>query len=55
MDRIALVTGSTNNVGKGIASALSEDGYLVIVTSRHGDEAKDVASLPSPKRQLLSG
>ena len=44
MDRIALVTGSTNNVGKGIASALSKDGFLVIVTSRHGDEAKEVAA-----------
>jgi NAD(P)-dependent dehydrogenase (short-subunit alcohol dehydrogenase family) len=47
MDRIALVTGSTNNVGKGIAEILSKDGYLVIVTSRHGNEAKDIAgSLP---------
>ena len=44
MDRIALVTGSTNNVGKGIASTLSKDGFLVIVTSRHGDEAKEVAA-----------
>jgi NAD(P)-dependent dehydrogenase (short-subunit alcohol dehydrogenase family) len=43
MDRIALVTGSTNNVGKGIAETLSKDGFLVIVTSRHGNEAKEVA------------
>lgn len=41
MDRIALVTGSTNNVGKGIAEVLSEDGFLVIVTSRHGNEARE--------------
>jgi NAD(P)-dependent dehydrogenase (short-subunit alcohol dehydrogenase family) len=43
MERVALVTGSTNNVGKGIAEALSEDGFLVIVTSRHGSEAREVA------------
>jgi len=42
-NKIALVTGSTNNVGKGIAETLSEDGYTVIITSRHGDEAKKVA------------
>lgn len=43
MDKIALVTGSTSNVGKGTAEVLSKDGYLVIVTSRHGSEAKEVA------------
>ena len=43
MDKIALVTGSTNNVGKGIAETLAKDGFLVIVTSRHGNEAKEVA------------
>ena len=48
MDKIALVTGSTNNVGKGIAEILSKDGFLVIVTSRHGNEAKEVAeNLPN--------
>jgi 3-oxoacyl-[acyl-carrier protein] reductase len=48
MDRIALVTGSTNNVGRGIAEILSRDGFLVIVTSRHGSEAKEVAeNLPN--------
>jgi NAD(P)-dependent dehydrogenase (short-subunit alcohol dehydrogenase family) len=47
MDKTALVTGSTNNVGKGIAEALSKDGFLVIVTSRHRNEAEEVAgSLP---------
>ena len=44
MDKIALVTGSTNNVGKGIASTLSKEGFLVVVTSRHSDEAKNVAA-----------
>jgi glucose 1-dehydrogenase len=43
MEKIALVTGSTNNVGKGIAERLSQDGFLVIITSRHENEAKDVA------------
>jgi meso-butanediol dehydrogenase/(S,S)-butanediol dehydrogenase/diacetyl reductase len=43
MGKIALVTGSTNNVGKRIAEKLSGDGFLVIVVSRHGDEAKAVA------------
>jgi 3-oxoacyl-[acyl-carrier protein] reductase len=48
MDKIALVTGSTNNVGKGIAEILSKDGFLVIVTSRHGNEPKEVAeNLPN--------
>ena len=43
MEKIALVTGSTNNVGKGIAETLSREGYTVIITSRHGEEAKKVA------------
>jgi NAD(P)-dependent dehydrogenase (short-subunit alcohol dehydrogenase family) len=43
MDKIALVTGSTNNVGKGIAEGLSRDGFMVIVTSRHDKEAKITA------------
>ncbi len=43
MEKIALVTGTTNNVGKGIAEILSEDGFLVIVTSRHGNEAREIA------------
>jgi NAD(P)-dependent dehydrogenase (short-subunit alcohol dehydrogenase family) len=43
MEKVALVTGSTNNIGKGIAEGLSRDGFLVIITSRHENEAKDVA------------
>jgi NAD(P)-dependent dehydrogenase (short-subunit alcohol dehydrogenase family) len=49
MEKIALVTGSTNNVGKGIAETLSGEGYTVIITSRHGDEAKEVADQLSRK------
>ena len=43
MQKIALVTGSTNNVGKGIAETLSGDGYTVIITSRRADEARATA------------
>ncbi len=49
MEKVALVTGSTNNVGKSIAETLSRDGYTVIVTSRHGNEAKEVAEHLSKK------
>ena len=49
MDKVALVTGSTNNVGKCIAETLSRDGYTVIITSRHGNEAKEVAEHLSGK------
>ena len=44
MEKVALVTGSTNNVGKGIAEKLARDGYVVIITSRHGNEANDIAN-----------
>jgi len=43
MERIALVTGSTNNIGKAIADVLSREGYHVIITSRNEDEAKTVS------------
>jgi NAD(P)-dependent dehydrogenase (short-subunit alcohol dehydrogenase family) len=43
MEKVALVTGSTNNVGKSIAEALSRDGFRVMVTSRHESEAREVA------------
>jgi len=47
MEKIALVTGSTNNIGKAIAEVLAGQGFHVIVTSRHGEEAKSVSeSLP---------
>ena len=49
MSDTALVSGSTNNIGKSIAERLAADGYHVIVTSRHGDEAEAVAAdLPTP-------
>ncbi len=43
MEKIALVTGSTNNIGKSIAETLAIRGYHVIVTSRHEEEAKSVS------------
>lgn len=49
MEKIALVTGSTHNMGKAIAETLSRDGFLVIITSRHEDEAK-VLSENLPKK-----
>lgn len=48
MSEVALVTGSTSNIGEATARGLSADGYHVVVTSRHGDEARAVAeSLPT--------
>jgi NAD(P)-dependent dehydrogenase (short-subunit alcohol dehydrogenase family) len=43
MEKIALVTGSTNNIGRSIAETLAGDGFRVIITSRHEKEARAVA------------
>jgi 3-oxoacyl-[acyl-carrier protein] reductase len=43
MEKVALVTGSTNNIGKSIAEKLAKQGFYVIVTSRNEDEAKTVS------------
>jgi len=43
MEKIALVTGSTSNIGKAIAETLSRDGYHVIITSRNEQECREVA------------
>jgi len=42
-DKIALVTGSTHNIGLGIARAFAREGAKVVVHSRHEDDAKKVA------------
>src|SRR3970040_234694 len=42
-DKIALVTGSTHNIGLGIARAFAREGARVVVHSRHGEDAKRIA------------
>ena len=42
-DKVALVTGSTHNIGLGIARAFAREGAKVIVHSRHEEDAKKVA------------
>src|SRR4030095_1267665 len=42
-DRVALVTGSTHNIGLGIARAFAREGEKVIVQSRHQEDAKKIA------------
>jgi NAD(P)-dependent dehydrogenase (short-subunit alcohol dehydrogenase family) len=41
--KIALVTGSTHNIGLAIARAFAREGAKVVVHSRHSDDAKKVA------------
>ena len=43
-DKVALVTGSTHNIGLGIARAFAREGAKVIVHSRHGEDAKRIAA-----------
>ena len=42
-DKIALVTGSTHNIGLGIALAFGREGAKVVVHSRHEEDARKVA------------
>jgi NAD(P)-dependent dehydrogenase (short-subunit alcohol dehydrogenase family) len=42
-EKIALVTGSTHNIGLGIARAFAREGAKVIVHSRHEEDAKKIA------------
>jgi NAD(P)-dependent dehydrogenase (short-subunit alcohol dehydrogenase family) len=42
--KVALVTGSTHNIGLGIARAFAREGAKVIVHSRHEHDAKKIAS-----------
>ncbi len=39
MERSALITGSADNIGRGIALALARDGYRILVTARTSREA----------------
>jgi NAD(P)-dependent dehydrogenase (short-subunit alcohol dehydrogenase family) len=43
MGKVALVTGSTNNIGKSIAETLASRDFHVIITSRHEEEARVVS------------
>ena len=43
-NKIALVTGSTNNIGLEIARAFAREGATVVVHSRHGEEARKIAA-----------
>lgn len=43
-DKIALVAGSTNNIGLGIARAFAREGAKVIIHSRHAEDAKKIAA-----------
>ena len=47
MEKTALVTGSTNNIGRAIAEVLAEKGFHVVVTSRHEEEARAVSEEPA--------
>jgi NAD(P)-dependent dehydrogenase (short-subunit alcohol dehydrogenase family) len=42
-DKIALVTGSTHNIGLAIARAFAREGAKVIVHSRHEEDSKTIA------------
>ena len=49
MKKVALVTGSTSNIGKAIAEALARQNFHVVITSRNAEEGEAVAqSLPAP-------
>lgn len=43
-DKIALVTGSTHNIGMAIARAFAREGAKVVIHSRHETEAKRIAA-----------
>lgn len=42
-DKIALVTGSTHNIGLAIARSFAREGATVVVHSRHQEDAKKIA------------
>jgi 3-oxoacyl-[acyl-carrier protein] reductase len=49
MEKVALVTGSTSNIGKAIAETLARQGFHVVITSRNEEEANAIArGLPLP-------
>ena len=52
MEKIALVTGSTNNIGKAVAEVFARKEYHVIITSRNEVEAREVSER-LPKKGLI--
>lgn len=42
-NKIALVTGSTNNIGLAVARAFSREGAKVVIHSRHEEESKKIS------------
>ncbi len=42
-NKIALVTGSTNNIGLAVVRAFSREGAKVVIHSRHEEESKKIA------------
>lgn len=51
-DKIALVTGSTHNIGLAIARAFAREGAKVIVHSRHEADAKKIEGVCFRSRTL---
>ncbi len=43
MEKVALITGSTSNIGKAIAEALARQGFHPVITSRNEEEARAIA------------
>jgi dehydrogenase/reductase SDR family member 1 len=52
--KVALVTGASRGVGKGIALALGEAGAIVYVTGRTTDDGKPTTSLPGTVNQTAA-
>ncbi len=53
-DKVALVTGASRGVGKGIALGLGEAGAIVYVTGRTVEEGKAVVALPGTIHQTAA-
>lgn len=48
-NKVAIVTGSSRGLGKGLAKAFAAEGAAVVITSRSADEAAKVASEIGPR------